>query len=76
MQTILGEQTISSLHIGHNSFELAAATADGPPFSKLTREVKSWLASGKGLVAKGLTALSLELNDNVLSDGEIKSFFR
>jgi hypothetical protein len=37
----LVKPTISSLQIGHKSFALAAATADGPPFCKDTTELRS-----------------------------------
>lgn len=67
--------TISSLQIGQTSLELAAVT-DGPPFSKDTLELKSWVVSGSGDVAKGEAVESLELRERVLSDGEIKSFVR
>jgi hypothetical protein len=42
-QKRMGKLTISSLQIGHKSFVLAAATADGPPFCKDTTELRSWL---------------------------------
>ncbi len=58
--------------MGHTSLVLAAVTAEGPPFSSDTLEHKSWLFSGKGLVAKGDIFESLELRDMVLSDGETK----
>jgi len=70
------EQTISSLQIGHRSFVLAAATADGPPFCKDTTELKSWLASGNGDVAKGEIVESLESPETRLSAGETKLEFR
>ncbi|KAG0646149.1 Precorrin-2 dehydrogenase [Hyphodiscus hymeniophilus] len=65
--------TISSLQIGQTNLELAAVTA-GPPLSKDTLELKSWLVSGNGDVAKGEAVESLELRERVLSDGDIKSF--
>jgi len=55
--------------MGHTSLELAAVT--GPPFFSETAALKSWLASGKGLVASPLESLELRLR--VLSDGEIRS---
>jgi len=64
--------TISSLQMGHKSFVLAVATADGPPFCKDTTELKSWLDSGRGEVAKGETVESLESTDTKLSAGEAK----
>jgi hypothetical protein len=57
------------------SLELAAVT-DGPPCSNDTRDVKSWLISGSGDVAKGEFVESLELRERVLSAGEIKSLAR
>lgn len=67
--------TISSVQIGQTSLELAAVT-EGPPFSNDTLELRSWLVSGSGDVAKGDAVESLELRESVLSDGEIKSFVR
>jgi len=55
---------------------LAAATADGPPFCKDTTELKSWLASGNGDVAKGEIVESLESPETRLSAGETKLEFR
>ncbi len=49
---------------------------DGPPCSNDTRDVKSWLISGSGDVAKGEFVESLELRERVLSAGEIKSLAR
>jgi hypothetical protein len=51
---------------------LAAATADGPPFCKDTTELKSWLTSGNGDVAKGETVESLESPETKLSAGETR----
>lgn len=63
--------TISSLQMGQNSLVLAAVTAGAPPFSKDTLELKSWLSSGSGDVARG-EAESLDSNEMVLSEGEIR----
>ena len=55
--------------MGQTSLELAAVT--GPPFFMETAALKSWMGSGKGLVASPLESLELKLK--VLSDGEIRS---
>ena len=67
------EPTISSLQIGHTSFELAAVTVEGPPFSKDALDIRSCPTSGKGDVASGEIVDSLELNETVLPAGEITS---
>lgn len=61
--------------MGQTSLELAAVT-EGPPFSNETFEIKSWLVSGKGDVAKGEAVESLELRESVLSEGEMRSVAR
>lgn len=52
------------------SLLLAAATLDGPPFSREATDIKSWPFSGSGDVARGEVVESLELKDNVLAEGE------
>lgn len=52
------------------SLLLAAATLDGPPFSREATDIKSWPCSGSGDVARGEAVESLELKDNVLAEGE------
>jgi len=64
-------RTISSLHIGHTSFVLAAVT-DGPlfPFSSDTLELRSRIFSVKGEVGNGEGDEASEFKDTVLSDGD------
>ena len=75
MANCFEKPTISSLHIGHNNFVLAAEI-DGPPFCKDTTELRSRLLSGNGEVAKGEAVESFELNDTVLAAGELRSTAR
>jgi hypothetical protein len=55
---------------------LAAVTVGSPPFCSDTTELKSWLLSGNGDVAKGEAVESLELKETVLSAGEMMSDVR
>lgn len=71
---LVKHHTISSLQIGQSSFELAAATDEGPPFCKETTELKSWLISGSGDVAKG--EADDPADETILSAGEVKSEIR
>lgn len=63
--------TISSLHIGHTSFVLAAVT-EGPlfPFSSCTLELRSWIFSARGEAGNGKKEEASEFKDTVLSDGD------
>jgi len=62
--------------MGHKSFVLAAVTVGSPPFCSDTTELRSWLLSGNGDVAKGEAVESLELKETVLSAGEMMSNVR
>jgi len=66
-------RTISSLHIGHRSFVLAAVI-EGPlfPFSSCTLELRSWIFSARGEAGNGEREEASEFKDTVLSDGDSK----
>lgn len=53
---------------------LAAVTEDDPPFCKDTTELKSWLISGSGDVARGEAVDPPD--ETILSAGDVKSEVR